>query len=134
MQLTERALTPPRWQIWSGRLASTLVILFLLADALGKLLELEPVIQASRQIGFPVGLTQALGAIILTCAVLYAIPRTAVLGAIVLTGLLGGAVAIQMRIGAPLLSHVLFGAYLGALAWGGLWLRDGRLRALVPLR
>jgi hypothetical protein len=134
MQPIESAFATARWQTWAGRSASGLVILFLLADAAGKLLELEPVVQASRQIGFPVGLTRSVGAIVLACAVLYAIPRTAVLGAVVLTGLLGGAVATQLRIGTPLLSHVLFGVYVGVLAWGGLWLRDTRLRALVPLR
>jgi len=134
VQPIESTLAPPRWQTWAGRSASGLVILFLLADAFAKLLELEPVVQASRQIGYPVGLTQSLGAIILACALLYAIPRTAVLGAVVLTGLLGGAVATQLRIGTPLLSHVLFGVYVGVLAWGGLWLRERRLRALMPLR
>jgi hypothetical protein len=130
----ESTLEQPRWQIWAGRSASALVILFLLADAGAKLLVLEPVAQASREIGYPVGLTQPLGTIILACALLYAIPRTAVLGAVFITGLLGGAVAAQLRIGSPLLSHVLFGVYVGVLAWGGLWLRDGRLRALMPLR
>lgn len=134
MQAIESPPAQPRWQTWTGRSASTLVIVFLLADALGKLLELDPVVQASRQIGFPVGLTRPLGTVILACAVLYAVPRTAVLGAVILTGLLGGAVAAQLRIGTPLLSHVLFGVYVGVLAWGGLWLRDQRLRALMPLR
>ncbi len=65
---------------------------------------------------------------------LYAVPRTAVLGAIVTTGLLGGAIASHLRNGDPLFSHVLFGVYVGLLAWGGLWLRDPRLRALIPVR
>jgi hypothetical protein len=70
----------------------------------------------------------------LFCAGLYALPRTSVLGAILLTGLLGGAIATHMRVGSPLFSHLLFGAYLGLLAWGGLLLRDPRLRTLLPLR
>jgi hypothetical protein len=71
--------------------------------------------------------------VVLTCAVLYAMPRTALLGAILLTGLLGGAIASHVRIASPMFTHVLFGAYVGVLAWGGLWLRDERLRALLPI-
>ena len=69
----------------------------------------------------------------LACVVLYAWPRTAVLGAILMTGLLGGAIATHLRVGSPTFSHLLFGLYLGLLAWGGLYLRDPRLRALMPL-
>ena len=70
----------------------------------------------------------------LACTILYAVPRTAVLGAILLTGYLGGAVATHVRVGSPLFSHVLFGVYLGVMFWGGLYLRDARLRLLIPLR
>ncbi len=72
--------------------------------------------------------------ILLVCTALYAAPPTAVLGAILLTGYLGGGVAAHLRVGDPLFSHVLFGVYLGVMLWGGLWLRDPRLRALMPLR
>jgi hypothetical protein len=68
------------------------------------------------------------------CTLLYAVPRTSVLGAILLTGLFGGAMATHLRVGSPLVSHLLFGLYLGLLMWGGLYLRDARLRALIPLR
>ena len=68
----------------------------------------------------------------LVCTLLYAFPRTAVLGAILLSGYLGGAIYVHVRAGSPMLSHTLFGVYLGLLAWGGLWLRDARLRALIP--
>jgi hypothetical protein len=74
------------------------------------------------------------GVILLVCTVLYAAPRTAVLGAILLTAYLGGAVATQLRVGAPLFTDVPFGVYLGVLLWGGVWLRDARVRALAPLR
>ena len=74
-----------------------------------------------------------LGLILLICTVLYIAPRTTVLGAILLTAYLGGAVATQLRVGAPLFTHILFGVYLGVLLWGGLWLRDARVRALIPL-
>ena len=75
-----------------------------------------------------------IGVIALVCAILYAIPRTAVLGAVLLTGFYGGAVASKIRIEDPLFSSILFGVYFGLIAWGGLYLRDERLRALFPFR
>jgi hypothetical protein len=77
-------------------------------------------------------LARALGIITVACTALYAIPPTSILGAILLTGYLGGAVASHVRIGNPLFTHVLFGVYLGVMLWGGLWLRDRNLRALLP--
>jgi hypothetical protein len=118
----------------TGWALTALVLLFLLFDAVGKLLLLPPVIAATRQIGYPEDLLRPLGVVILICGVLYAIPRTAVFGAILLTGFLGGAVASHLRLEDPLFTHVLFGVYVGVLAWGGLFLRDARLRALMPLR
>src|ERR1700684_4580838 len=79
-------------------------------------------------------LARSLGFITLACTILYAIPPTSILGAILLTGYLGGAMASHLRIGSPLFSHILFGFYLGLMVWGGLWLRDRNLRALLPLR
>ena len=79
-------------------------------------------------------MARGLGIVVLICTVLYAVPQTAVLGAILLTGFLGGAVATHVRVGSPLFSHILFGLYMGLFAWGGLWLRDPRLRALLPWR
>ena len=112
---------------------SGLVIAFLLMDAGMKLLALPVVLQAQGSLGFEgEGMARLLGAILLACTVLYAAPQTAVLGAIMLTGYLGGAVATHLRVGSPLLSHVLFGVYLALMAWGGLWLRDARVRALLP--
>jgi hypothetical protein len=121
---------------WAGWAMSGLVIAFLLLDAAMKLLALPVVLQASAGLGFPASAAMAreLGVILLACTLLYAMPRTAVLGAILVTGYLGGAVAAQLRAGEPLFSHILFGVYLGLLAWGGLYLRDPRLRALLPLR
>ncbi len=78
-------------------------------------------------------LYRELGLILAIGTILYAVPRTAVLGAILLTGYLGGAVAMHFRVGSPLFSHTLFGVYLGVLAWGGLWFRDPRVRALIPI-
>lgn len=120
--------------LWTGRLLSALVIAFLLFDAAIKLLALPVVTQTMVDLGYPgtVALARGLGVLTLACALLYAYPRTAVLGAILLTGLLGGAMASHLRIGNPLFTHFLFGAYLGVLAWGGLYLREPRLRVLVP--
>jgi hypothetical protein len=111
-----------------------LVVLFLVPDAIIKFTKPAAVVEAFTHVQWPLGLANALGVLLLGGVVLYAIPQTAVLGAIFLTGYLGGAVATHMRIGDPLFSHVLFPTYLGVLLWGGLYLRDQRLRALIPLR
>jgi DoxX-like family len=114
---------------------SGLAIAFLVMDAVMKLLALPVVLQASGQLGF-VGVTMAheLGIILLTCTVLYAVPRTNMIGAVLLTGYLGGAVASHLRLHDPLATHILSGVYGGVLVWGGLYLRDPRLRAIFPLR
>ena len=112
-----------------------LVIVFLLMDAVIKLMALPAATETGAALGFPgAGMARALGLILLVCTVLYIAPRTTVLGAILLSAYLGGAVATQLRVGAPLFTHILFGVYLGVLLWGGLWLRDTRVRALIPLR
>jgi DoxX-like protein len=118
-----------------GWAMSGLVIAFLLMDAGMKLLALPVVLQAQANLGFEgEDMARLLGAILLVCTVLYAAPRTAVLGAIILTGYLGGAVAVKLRIGDPLFTNVLFGVYVGVLVWGGIYLRDARLREILPLR
>ena len=119
---------------WAGWTMSGVVVLFLLFDGVSKLMLIAPVVEATTQIGYPVNLVRPIGIIGLVCAMLYAVPRTAVLGAILLTGLLGGAIASKMRLEEPLFSQVLFGVYVGILGWGGLYLRDDRLRDLIPLR
>jgi hypothetical protein len=86
------------------------------------------------KLGWPAGLAVPLGAILLICLIFYVIPKTSVLGAILLTGYLGGAVATHFRINDPLFSHILFPTYLGLFLWGGLYLREPRLRELIPLR
>jgi hypothetical protein len=122
--------------IWIGRTLSGLVILFLVADSAMKLVPLPIVPETMGQLGYPtsVELARGLGIITLLCTALYAFPRTAVLGAILLTGYMGGAMATHLRVGSPPFSHTLFGLYLGLMIWGGLYLRDERLRALIPLR
>ena len=123
-------------QLWAGRILSGLVILFLVVDAGFKLIRPlpAPAVQAFGQLGYPVSLAAGIGILLLACVALYIVPRTSVLGAILLTGYLGGAVASQVRVGNPLLSHSLFPIYIGLFIWGGLYLREERLRALIPLR
>jgi len=120
--------------LWTGRIMSGLVIAFMLLDGAMKLVPLDVVVTTSEQMGIPGSLARTLWIIGLICTLLYAVPRTSVLGAILLTGYLGGAVASHLRLGDPIFTHTLFGLYLGLLAWGGLYLRDARLRALIPLR
>jgi hypothetical protein len=118
-----------------GWVLSGLAIAFLLMDATMKLLALPVVLETSGPLGFPgAAMARGLGVLLLVCTLLYAAPQTAVLGAILLTGYLGGAVATHVRVGNPLFSYVLFGVYVGVFLWLGLYLRDERLRALVPLR
>ena len=122
--------------IVAGRVISGLVVLALAADAGGKLFAPEAMIAHSPPLGLPAEphFYRTLGAILAVCTALYATPRTALLGAILVTGYLGGAVASHLRVGSPLLGFTLFGVYLGVATWGGLWLREPRLRALLPLR
>jgi hypothetical protein len=121
---------------WLGRVLSGLVIVFLLFDGAIKLVPWPIVTETMDKIGYGSSetLARTLGVITVACTVLYAIPPTSILGAILLTGYLGGAMASHLRIGSPLFSHILFGFYLGLMLWGGLWLRDRGLRALIPLR
>jgi hypothetical protein len=112
--------------IWVGRLLSALVIAFLVVDGSIKLVPAQPVIDTFKEMGWPtdIGTIRSLGVILLASTALYASPRTAILGAILLTGYLGGAVATHLRIGSPMLTHTLFGIYVGVLMWLGLYLRN----------
>jgi hypothetical protein len=121
-------------KLWVGRIISALPVLFLLFDSAIKLIKIAAVVEGTVQLGYPESVIRPLGILLLVCTVLYVIPRTSVLGAILLTGYLGGAVATHVRHGDPLFSHVLFPVYLGILLWLGLYLRDDRVRALVPLQ
>ncbi|EKS32710.1 DoxX family protein [Afipia clevelandensis] len=120
--------------LWTGRILSGLVVVFLLFDGAIKLIPLDVVIETSRQLGIPANLAFTLGMLTLIGALLYAYPKTSVLGAILLTGYLGGAIYVHVRAGSPLFTHTLFGVYLGILLWGGLYLRDERLRLIFPWR
>jgi len=121
-----------KWQVWTGRVLSTLAVLFLLFDAVGKLTVPPFVAEACTRLGFPVHLSVTIGVLLTVSTILYAIPRTAVLGAILLTGYLGGAVAIQMRAGSPLFETV-FPVIFGIVVWAGIYLRDCRLRRVFPI-
>jgi hypothetical protein len=118
--------------LWTGRILSGLAALALFADSLGKLVQVQPVIDATLALGYPRDSVFLIGAILFTCVLAYVVPRTSVLGAILLTAYLGGAVATHVRIESPLFTHVLVPTYLAALIWGGLLLRDARLRAFLP--
>lgn len=123
--------SPSKAQIWGGRVASALPILGLLMSATLKLThspQLAP--QFVEKLGYPEGLLTPIGITEILCTILYAVPQTSVLGAVLLTGYLGGAVATHVRVGDPFAAPII----LGVLIWGGLFLRDPRIRALLPLR
>jgi len=111
------------WRNRLGRWLSGFVALFLLLDAAGKLLRIEPVMNGTIELGWPASAVVPLGLLLLVGVVLYVVPRTSVVGAIYLTGFLGGAVATHYRIGSPVLTHVLFGVYVAGAMWSGLVLR-----------
>lgn len=129
-------MTKRRFGRAAGNVMSGLVIAFMLLDGGMKLVPLNVVIKTTAELGYPPSpeLARGLGVVALLCTALYAYPRTAVLGAILLTAYMGGAVATHLRVGNPLFTHMLFGVYLAVLAWSGLFLRDSRIRALLPLR
>ena len=134
MSTNAQSIASRSTMLWVGWILSGLTILFMLFDGASKLAMEHHVVEATAQIGYPLDVIRPLGIILLVCTILYAIPRTAIFGAVLLTGYLGGAVASKVRIEDPLFGSILFGAYFGLLAWGGLYLRDERLRALIPLR
>lgn len=119
---------------WAGRVLTALPVLFLAFDGVIKVVNVAPVREAMTQLGYAESLAPAIGVLLLTCLALYVAPPTAVLGAVLLTAYLGGAVAAHVRVGNPLLSHTLFPVFVALMLWGGLALRDPRVRALLPLR
>jgi len=133
MQAETATATVSRKMLWAGRTLSALPALFLLVDGVGKLIKPAPVVEATVRLGYSESVIVPLGIVLLVCTVVYLIPRSAVLGAILLTGYLGGAVATHVRTGDNLFS-IFFPVILGVLLWGGIFLRDDRLRSLIPLR
>ena len=128
---TDTHMTPgAKAMLWTGRILSALIVAFLLFGGAMNLTKSPQVVEGMKHFQYPEGLNLALGITMIACAIIYAIPQTAVLGAILLTGYLGGATATHVRIGEPFYLPVIF----GMLVWLGLFLRDARLRALIPLR
>jgi DoxX-like family len=114
-------------RLWTGRVVSALVALFLSMDGVMKLIKPEPVVKATVELGYPESVILGIGIVLLICVILYVIPRTSILGAILLTGYLSGAVATHVRVGDPLFTHTLFPVYVAVLVWGGLYLRNRQL-------
>jgi hypothetical protein len=128
------AASTSRSRLWAARILTAIPVLFLLFDGVTKLMMIKPVTDGMAQLGYPVSTAFGIGVILLVCLALYAIPQTAVLGAVLLTGYLGGAIASNVRVGNPLFSYTLFPVYVAVLLCGGLYLREPRLRALIPFR
>ena len=133
MQSAPAAARVSQKMLWTGRILSFLIALFLLVDGGMKLVKPPFVVEATIQLGYSEDVILGLGIVLVASTVLYLIPRTTVLGAILLTGYLGGAIATHVRVGGPIFS-IVFPVIFGMLIWGGLYLRDRRLRALIPLR
>ena len=116
--------------LWTGRIVSAVPVLMLIMSALMKFAKPPPVVEGFAHLGLSVTLAFGLGALELACTAIYLVPRTAALGAILLTGYLGGAIVTHLRVGDPFIGPIIF----GVLIWAGLFLREPRLRALIPLR
>ncbi len=121
-----------KWWRRGGNALVVLVTLFLALDAGMKLAGAEPAIAATTELGFSATTTRLLGLVLGVCTLLYAVPATRFLGAILLTGYLGGAIAAQALHGSPLVTHVLFGVYVGIAVWASVWLRSNAARQLIP--
>jgi hypothetical protein len=117
--------------LWAGRIISGLVTLFMIFDGTVKVLKLPAAMEGTARLGYPISVVFPLGVVVLACTALYVAPQTSILGAILLTGFLGGATATQVRVNDP---WFLFPVAIGVMAWGGLYLRDARLRSMIPLR
>jgi hypothetical protein len=133
MELANQTAHGSKKSVWTGRIISALVVLFLLFDGVTKVMKEAHVLAAAAQLGFTERTIVGIGALLLACTAVYVIPRTSILGAILLTGYLGGATATNVRAGDPLF-ETLFPVIFGVLVWAGLFLRDEPLRALIPLR
>lgn len=134
LDIRPHANTRSRGALWTGRVLSTLVVLFMTFDCVGKLLMIPPVVAGTAELGYPTSVMFAIGVAELLCVAAYVIPSTSALGALLLTGYLGGAVATHVRVENPLFTHALFPIYVALFVWGGLVLRNDRLRVLLPGR
>jgi hypothetical protein len=131
MQTIAQTVPVSKSRLLTGRIVTTLAVAFIVFDGVMKLVKPPFVVKATLELGYPESSIVGIGVLLLVCTLIHLIPRTSILGAILLTGYLGGAVASNVRIGNPLFSHVLFPVYVAALVWGGLYLRDARLRNLI---
>jgi len=128
----ENTISKPK--LWTSYVMSGLVILFMLMDSIGKFMKPQAVIEGTIALGFAEHHLPIIGTLGLISTLLYAFPRTSILGAILLTGYFGGTIATHLRLDNPLFTHILFTVYFGILIWGGLWLRNSKLRELLPLK
>ena len=131
MQPSGRATGISKGSLWTGRIVTALVFLFMLFDGGIKVLRMAPAVEGTARLGYPTSLVLPIGLVALVCTFLYAIPRTSILGAVLLTGYLGGATATQVRVQDP---WFFFPVAIGVMVWVGPFLMDERLRALIPLR
>jgi DoxX-like family len=125
---------PSRRSVIAGRIMTGIIALLLTLDVSAKLVRAQAVVDGSAKLGFTPDQMFVVGVIGAVCLVLYLIPRTAPIGALLWTGYFGGAIVTHLRVGDPLLTHVLFPIYVSALIWGGLYLRDPRVRAVLGKR
>lgn len=133
MVTTMKTTSGSKATVRTGYVLSALAVLFLLFDAVIKVVQAAPAVESTVQLGYPAAYVVVLGLIELACVAVYAFPRSALLGAILLTGWFGGAMATHVRAGSPAFS-VIFPILIGLMVWGGLFLRDARLRELLPFR
>jgi hypothetical protein len=130
---TTQTVSLGRASIWTGRALSLFAVLFLTFDTVIKVLNMAPAVESTVQLGYPASAVVGIGILELICLLVYVVPRTSVLGAILLTGYLGGAISTHVLAGSPVFS-MIFPVIIGALLWGGLFLRNTTLRALIPLQ
>ena len=133
MQSTSESASASKGALWAGRVVSALVVAFMIFDGVTKVVKAQQVVEATVRIGFPESTVFGIGAVLLVCTALHVIPKTSVLGAILLTGYLGGATAANVRAGSAVF-NTIFPIIFSVLVWVGLFLREGRLRALIPFR
>ena len=132
MEATHR--TASKKALWTGRVLTGIAVAFMLFDSITKILKVDAVVKASEQFGYPVSLLSTIGVILLVCLIIYVIPRTSLIGALLITDYLGGAVEANLRVGTPLFSNALFPVYFAVLVWGGLFLREQRVREFFSLK
>jgi hypothetical protein len=133
MQSSTETAVVSKGMLWTGRILSGVVSLFFVFDSVGHLLKPAPVVEAFGRLGYPLSASVGIGVLLLVCTMLYLVPKTWVLGAVLLTGYLGGAVSTHVRAGSPMF-ETTFPVILGVMVWVGIYLRDARVRDLIPLR